>query len=74
MYDFERDAMVTAPELMLVHGLPSPDLDLSMFSNASLMVAVGESMSAASIGTVMLAIYLNELAPWFTEQRSARRA
>ncbi len=64
MYDFERDAVISAAEAMLLHGMPAPDLRLDMFSCSTLATAIGECMAGPSIGTILLAVFLNDLAPW----------
>jgi hypothetical protein len=65
VYDFARDKVLSSEELLLLQGIPAPDLKLHMFSESSLLHAVGEAMFCPCIGAIMLGVYLNPHAPWW---------
>ncbi len=72
VYDFRRDRIVCAPEAMQLQGLPAPDLQLGMFRSAALFSAVSEAMAAPSVASLLLAIYLNPLATWWSPQSESQ--
>ncbi len=66
VYDFGRDCSVSASEAMLLQGYPIDALDLTMFKKqGALFRAVGEGMTCPCIGSLVLSVYLNPMAPWW---------
>ena len=49
-----------------MQGLPVPDMDISMLGMKDLYNIAGQGFFAASVGTMLLAVFLNEAAPWWS--------
>jgi hypothetical protein len=66
VYDFEREQLILAPEALLLHGMPALSCSFPpSLSSHALFHMVGESMHAPCIGSLLVAIFLNPLAPWW---------
>jgi hypothetical protein len=70
IFDFSTKSVVTAPQMLLLLGLPAWDLELPNVSSTRLFSFVGEMMYAPSVGAIMLAHFLNPLAPWWSQSLS----
>jgi hypothetical protein len=66
IYDYSRDQAILPGEALQMQGLPVPDMDISMLGPQELYSIVGQSFFAPSVATMILAVFLNEEAPWWT--------
>jgi hypothetical protein len=72
IYDYRRRQLVLPPEAMLLHGMPGKSFVYpASLTSSSLYHMVGESMNSISIGSVLVAIFLNPLAPWWGQERDS---
>jgi hypothetical protein len=68
VYDFARKTIISAPECLLLHGMPAEELVYPPgLTPRKLYAMVGESLHAPSVGTVILSIFLNSHAPWWNK-------
>jgi hypothetical protein len=66
-YDFQQCRVLSALEMMLIMGLPAYSFVYpERMTTGDLYTAVGEAMHAPSVGTLIVACFLNKHAPWWT--------
>ena len=64
-YDFSRDCVINGLEAFQLQGFPATAMEFEGLSAAQLFNLSGEGMSCPCVGMVMLAVFLNPLAPWW---------
>jgi hypothetical protein len=68
VYDFARKTIISAPECVLLHGMPAGELVYPpQLTPRKLYAMVGESLHSPSVGTVILSLFLNSHAPWWNK-------
>ena len=68
VYDFKRDQILSSKALLAMQGLPVPDMKLDSLpdvSEADLRDLAGECMFLPSLGSILLAVFLNRDAVWW---------
>lgn len=64
-YDYQRDRMLTAKDMLLLQALPAADLNFSATSAGDLFSMAGEGMTCSCISMMMLAFFLNSAGDWW---------
>ncbi len=64
IYSYDADTVIDAEGKLLIFGHPTEDA-LPKVKRSDLEDMVGESMFLPDIGTVMMAVFLNKMSPWW---------
>lgn len=70
VYSFGDDHVLLGSELLALHGLPLADLNVHEIPLPKLADLAGESMFAASVGSLVYSVFLIEHAAWWRRPTS----
>ncbi len=68
IYDFSIDACMTSRDVLLAMGFPVRTMDLCNLSPVQLTDVAGEFIFLPNLAIIIVALYLNPLAPWWTKE------
>ena len=70
LYNFQEDCLVSASDNQRLQGWPVDRVPFDCLSEAERSDIAGESMFAADVGTVLLAVFLCSSGPWWKSEGS----